>query len=175
MEDIRQASITCTGLVTADEYDEGVTASGVFRRLRWIVAAAVAVLAALSVTATAEGGSVNLVLLGLAVAYGALGWILPPWLYARAFRADQAKGEKRMVLDAAGILVTRGDEEIMRVPWTCVSGHRETPRLYVLTGKAGRKSFVGVLPKRLLTGPGEAELVGALLEAHDVRRGRLVL
>ncbi|MFB7981920.1 YcxB family protein [Streptomyces vinaceus] len=173
MDDIRQASITFSGTLTREEFDEAVAATGMFRRVRWLIGVAAALMAALSLMPLAGGGPVNGVLLMLAAVYGVLGLFLPPLLTSRAFRADQAKGEKRATIDAAGFVVVRGGDELMRVPWRSISRSYETERVYVVTGRLGWKAGLVIVPKRLLAGAGEAELMGVLLETRVGRpKGR---
>ncbi|MEU9039477.1 YcxB family protein [Streptomyces sp. NPDC048352] len=169
MDDIRQATITFSGTLTREEFDEAVAATGLFQRLRWLIWVAAVLLAALSLRPLAHGGAVNAGLLALGVVYGVLGLFLPPLLSGRAFRADQARGEKQAVIDAAGFVVARGGEELMRVPWGTMYRARETERVYVVTGRFGWKGGLLIVPKRLLAGAGEAELMGVLLET-GVRR-----
>ncbi|MEU9144092.1 hypothetical protein [Streptomyces sp. NPDC048349] len=164
MDDIRQATITFRGTLTREEFNEAVAATGVFRRLRSLIVVAAVLMAALSLRPFDQGGPINTGLLALAVVYGALGLGLPPLLAGRAFRADQAKGEKLAVADAVGFAVSRGDEVLMRVPWRNMYRSYETERVYVVTGRLGWKACLLIVPKRLLTGPGETELMGVLLE-----------
>ncbi|MBT2451449.1 YcxB family protein [Streptomyces sp. ISL-43] len=171
MDDIRQAAIAFSGTLTREEFDEAVAATGWFRRLRWLIVVAAVLMAALSLRFSAQGGSVNAGLLALALVYGVLGLFLPPVLTSRMFRADQATGEKQAVVDDAGYVVSRGHEELMRVPWRTVSRSYETERVYVVTGRLGWKAGMLIVPKRLLTGPGETELMGVLLETR-VRRSK---
>ncbi|MFE9635752.1 YcxB family protein [Streptomyces sp. NPDC006463] len=166
MDDIRQATITFSGILTREEFDEAVAATGWFRRLRWLIVVAAVLMAALSLRPSAHGGPVNAGLLTLALVYGALGTFLPPLLASRAFRADQATGEKQAVIDDAGFVVSRGGEEFMRMPWRTIHRSYETERVYVVTGRLGWKAGLLIVPKRLLTGPGETELMGVLLETR---------
>ncbi|MER6782986.1 MULTISPECIES: YcxB family protein [unclassified Streptomyces] len=166
MDDIRQATITFSGTLTREEFDEAVAATGSFRRVRWLIGVAAGLMAALSLRPLAGGGPVNGGLLTLAVVYGALGLFLPPLLTGRAFRADQAKGEKQATIDASGFVIVRGGDELMRVPWRSVYRSYETERVYVVSGRLGWKAGLLIVPKRLLAGAGEAELVGVLLETR---------
>ncbi|MEU9713879.1 hypothetical protein [Streptomyces sp. NPDC047976] len=172
MDDIRQATITFSGTLTREEFDEAVAATGVFRRLRWLIVVAAVLMAALSLRPLPDGGSVNGGLLTLAVVYGVLGLFLPPLLTSRAFRADQAKGEKQATIDAAGFVIVRGGDELMRVPWRNMYRSYETERVYAVTGRLGWKAGLLIVPKRLLAGSGEAELMGVLLETRVGRPKR---
>lgn len=171
VDDIRQTTITFSGILTREEFDEALAATGLFRRLRWLIVVAAALMAALSLRPSAHGGPINAGLLTLALVYGALGLFLPPLLAGRMFRADQATGEKQAVIDDAGCVVSRGSEELMRVPWRTMYRYYETERVYVVTGRVGWKVGLLIVPKRLLTRTSETELVGALLEA-TVRRSK---
>ncbi|MFF2191346.1 YcxB family protein [Streptomyces sp. NPDC058157] len=166
MDDIRQATVTFSGTLTREEFDEAVAATGTFRRVRWLILAAAVLMAALGLRPLPDGGPVNGGLLTLAVVYGVLGLFLPPLLTGRAFRADQAKGEKQATIDAAGFVVVRGGVELVRVPWRSMYRVHETERVYVVTGRLGWKAGLMIVPKRLLAGAGEAELVGVLLETR---------
>ncbi|MGW1374435.1 YcxB family protein [Streptomyces sp. NPDC002446] len=169
MADIRQTTIAFSGILTREEFDEAVAAIGWFRRLRWLIVVAAVLMAALSLRPFAHGGPVNSGLLMLALVYGVLGLFLPPLLAGRMFRKDQATGEKQAVVDDAGFVVSRGSEELIRLPWRTMYRSYETERVYVVTGRLGLKTSLLIVPKRLLTGPGETELMGALLE-NRVRR-----
>ncbi|WP_406391339.1 hypothetical protein [Streptomyces sp. NBC_00887] len=171
MDDIRQTVITYSGVLTRAEFDEAFVATGWFRRLRWLIVVAAALMAALSLKPSADGDPINAGLLTLALVYGALGVFLPPMLAGRMFRADQATGEKQAVIDAVGCVISRGSEELMRVPWRTMNRYYETERAYVVTGRLGWKVGLLIVPKRLLTGAGETELVDVLLEAA-VRRSK---
>ncbi|REK90669.1 hypothetical protein DY245_08855 [Streptomyces inhibens] len=171
MDDIRQTTIAFSGILTREEFDEAVAATGWFRRLRWLIVVAAVLMAALSLRPSAHGGPVNAGLLTLALVYGVLGLFLPPLLAGRMFRADQATGEKQAVVDDAGFVVSRGSEELMRVPWRTLYRSYETERVYVVTGRLGWKTSLLIVPKRLLTGSGETELMGVLLETR-VRRSK---
>ncbi|MCX4774521.1 YcxB family protein [Streptomyces sp. NBC_01260] len=173
MDDIRQTTITFSGILTREEFDEALAATGWLRRLRWLIVVAAAVMAALSLKPSADGNSINAGLLMLALVYGALGMFLPPMLAGRMFRADQATGEKQAVIDDAGFVLSRGSDELMRVPWRTMSRYYETERVYVVTGRLGWKRGLLMVPKRLLTRTGETELVGVLLEA-SLRRSTSV-
>ncbi|WP_331727869.1 hypothetical protein [Streptomyces sp. NBC_00158] len=173
MDDIRRATITFSGTLTREEFDEAVAATGMFRRIRWLIGVAAVLMAALSLRPLPDGGPVNGGLLTLAVVYGVLGLFLPPLLTSRAFRADQAKGEKQATIDAVGFVILRGDDELMRVPWRSMHRSYETERVYVVTGRLGWKAGLVIVPKRLLAGAGEAELMGVLLETRVGRpKGR---
>ncbi|THA47716.1 YcxB family protein [Streptomyces sp. A1136] len=169
MSDIRQATIAFSGSLTREEFDEAFAATGRLRRLRWLTGVLAVLPAALSLRLSADGGSVNVGMLTLALLYGVLAWLLPRLLIGRAFRADQAEGEKQAVVDDTGVVVSRGDRELVRVPWRAVHRCYETERLYVMTGRLGWKSGLLIVPKRLLTGPGETELLGVLLETRVSR------
>lgn len=173
VDDIRQTTITFSGILTREEFDEALAATGWLRRLRWLIVVAAAVMAALSLKPSADGNSINAGLLMLALVYGALGMFLPPMLAGRMFRADQATGEKQAVIDDAGFVLSRGSDELMRVPWRTMSRYYETERVYVVTGRLGWKRGLLMVPKRLLTRTGETELVGVLLEA-SLRRSTSV-
>ncbi|MDQ0585706.1 YcxB family protein [Streptomyces rishiriensis] len=165
MDDIRRTTISFSGLLTREEFDEALTATGLFRRLRWLIVVAAVLLAALSLTPSVHGGPINVGLLMLALVYGALGVSLPPLLAGRMFRADQATGEKQAVVDEAGFVVSRGSEELLRMPWRTMHRSYETERVYVVTGRLGWKANLFIVPKRLLTRTGETELMGVLREA----------
>ncbi|MFJ8981522.1 hypothetical protein [Streptomyces sp. NPDC102282] len=171
MDDIRRTAITYGGILTREEFDEAFAATGWFRRLRWLIVAAAALMAALSLKPSADGGPVNAGLLTLALVYGALGLFLPPMLAGRMFRADQATGEKQAVIDASGCVISRGSEELIRVPWRTMNRYHATQRAYVVTGRIGWKVGLLIVPKRLLTRADENELVDILLEAA-VRRSK---
>lgn len=171
VDDIRQTAITFSGTLTREEFDEALAATGWLRRLRWLIVVVAALMAALSLKASAHGGPINAGLLALALVYGALGLFLPPLLAGRMFRADQVTGEKQAVIDDAGFVVSRGSEELMRVPWRTMYRYYETERVYVVTGRLGWKRCLLIVPKRLLTRTSEPQLVSALLKA-TVRRSK---
>ncbi|MCY0932019.1 YcxB family protein [Streptomyces sp. H27-H1] len=173
MDDIRQATITFSGILTREEFDEALATTGWFRRLRWLIVVAAALMAALSLRPSAHGGPINAGLLTLALVYAVLGLLLPPLLAGRMFRADQATGEKHAVVDNAGFVVSRGSEELMRVPWHTMYRSYETDRVYVVTGRVGWKASLLIVPKRLLTTTSETELV-AVLRAAPFRRSKSV-
>ncbi|MEU8844270.1 hypothetical protein AB0D97_35060 [Streptomyces roseus] len=166
MDDIRRATITFSGTLTREEFDEAVASTGLFRRVRWLVGVTSVLMAALSLMPLVGGGPANGGLLTLAVVYGVLGLFLPPLLTSRAFRADQAKGEKQATVDASGFAIVRGGEELMRVPWRNMRRFYETERVYAVTGRLGWKAGLVIVPKRLLAGAGEPELMGVLLEGR---------
>ncbi|MCX5129496.1 hypothetical protein OG898_29610 [Streptomyces sp. NBC_00193] len=170
MDDIRQTTITFSGTLTREEFDEALAATRWFRHLRGLVLVAAVLLAVLSLK-PGSADPINTGLLALALVYGALGLILPPILAGRMFRADQATGEKQAVIDHAGCVVSRGSEELMRVPWRTMYRYYETERVYVVTGRLGWKVGLLIVPKRLLTRTSETELIGLLLES-TVRRAK---
>ncbi|MFD5067285.1 hypothetical protein ACFWNC_04955 [Streptomyces sp. NPDC058369] len=165
MDDIRQTTITFSGTLTREEFDEALAATGWLRRLRRLIAVAAVVMTALGLKPAVDGNSVNAGLLMLALVYGALCVFLPPMLAGRMFRADQATGEKQAVIDHAGFVLSRGSDEIMRVPWRTMKRYYETERAYTATGRFGWKRGLLIVPKRLLTTTGETELVGVFREA----------
>ncbi|WP_329224712.1 hypothetical protein OHB07_00150 [Streptomyces sp. NBC_00111] len=171
MDDIRQTTITYGGILTREEFDEAFAATGLFRYLRWLIVVAAVLLMALSLKPVGHGDPLNAGLLMLALVYGALGLFLPPMLAGRMFRADQATGERQAVIDAAGCVISRGSEELMRVPWRTMNRYHETERVYVVTGRVGWKPGLLIVPKRLLTTTSETELVDILLKAavHPAR------
>ncbi|MFD7631675.1 YcxB family protein [Streptomyces sp. NPDC059851] len=177
MHDIRETgstlTLTLTGNLNDDEYLEAVRAAGLFRSWRSSVIATTTALAATGAALFALGDSPHTVaaLLCAGAAYAALGLLVPPALAARSFRREQAKGTHRCTIDDTGIATARGGVELLRVPWNRFTRHYETDRLFVLVGRAGRQRLVMVLPKRLLTAPGEEAQLGAVLEAR-VGRGR---
>ncbi|MFD6276011.1 YcxB family protein [Streptomyces sp. NPDC060209] len=165
MDDIRQTTITYRGILTREEFDEALAATGLFRYLRWLIVVAAVLMAALSLKPVAHSGSVNAGLLILAFVYGALGLSLPLLLAGRMFRADQATGEKQATVNEAGFVLSRGSEELMRVPWRSMSRYYETERVYVLTGRLGWKPGLLIVPKRLLTTTSETDLMHLLPQA----------
>ncbi|WP_393053971.1 hypothetical protein [Streptomyces sp. LN549] len=165
MDDIRQTTITFSGILTREEFDEALAAAGWFRRLRWLVVVAAALMATLSLRPVTHGGPINVGLLMLALVYGVLGLCLPRLKAGRMFRADQATGEKQAVIDDAGFVLSRGSEELMRVPWRTMHRSYEAERVYVVTGRLGWKACLLIVPKRLLTTTSETELAGVLLAA----------
>ncbi|MFD6417946.1 hypothetical protein [Streptomyces sp. NPDC060194] len=169
MDDIRQATITFGGVLTREEFDDAIAATGWYRRLRRLVLVAAVVMAAMSLKPAADGDPINAGLLMLALVYGAIAVFLPPMFAGRMFRADQATGEKQAVIDDTGCVISRGSEELMRVPWRTMSRYHETELVFVVTGRLGWKRGLLIVPKRLLITTGSVELVGALLEA-TVRR-----
>ncbi|MEU6863257.1 YcxB family protein [Streptomyces sp. NPDC046876] len=180
MHDISRAgstattTLTITGNLHEDEYREAVRAAGVFRSWHSSVIATATALAATGTALFALGASpyTFAALLSAAVAYAALGLRVPPARAARSFRREQAQGTHRCTVDDTGVTTARGGVELLRVPWSSFARHHETDRLFVLVGRAGRQRLVLALPKRLLSAPGEAELLGALLEAHTGRHLR---
>ncbi|KPI22813.1 hypothetical protein OV320_1270 [Actinobacteria bacterium OV320] len=128
-------------------------------------------MAALSLRPLAHDGQLNAGLLMLALVYGVLGLFLPPLLAGRMFRADQATGGKQVLIDDVGFVVSRGSEEVMRVPWRAMYRYQETERVYVVTGRLGWKAGLLIIPKRLLTGNSESGLTAVLLRVPFRRSG----
>jgi hypothetical protein len=171
VDDTRQTTITFGGILTREEFDEAVAEAGWFRHLRWLVVVAAVLMAALSLRHAAQGGPINAGLLALALVYGVLGLFLAPLLAGRMFRAEQATGEKQVVVDRAGFVVSRSSEELMRVPWSAMYRYYETERVFVVTGRLGWKIGLLIAPKRLLAGTGETELRG-VLQSAPLRRSK---
>ncbi|MFD1275613.1 hypothetical protein ACFQ51_40460 [Streptomyces kaempferi] len=165
MDDIRQTTVTFSGILTREEFDEALAVTGWFRHLRWLVVVAAALMGTLSLRPTTHGGPINVGLLMLALVYGVLGLFLPRLKASRMFRADQATGEKQAVIDDVGFVLSRGSEELMRVPWRTMHRYYEAEWVYVVTGRLGWKACLLIVPKRLLTTTSETELVSVLLEA----------
>lgn len=165
VDDIRKTTISFSGVLTREEFDEALAAIGWFRRLRWLFFVASALMMTLSLRLAVEGGPINAGQLMLALVYGVLGLCLPPLLAGRMFRADQATGEKQALIDDAGFVVSRGSEELVRGPWKAMYRYYERERVYVATGRLGWKAVLMIVPKRLLTPTSETELVGVLTKA----------
>ncbi|MFB6824837.1 hypothetical protein ACFCXA_25030 [Streptomyces virginiae] len=182
MEDIdirqpQQAQLTgdvvlrFTGSVEKSELREGLKAAGTFRRLRWLAAAGALFIALLGVRVDAEGGSVNFGLIAAAVVYATVfALVAPRRIVTHALRAQRAHEGADCFVDAKGIAAVLDGAEIKRLGWDEMTRYHETRSLYVVVGKAGRKTWVMVLPKRLLTAP-DAELLGAVLDSRLRRRG----
>lgn len=162
---MQRATITFSGTLTREEFDEGLAATGWFRRLRWLFGVAAALMVTLSLRLAVHGGPINAGLLILALIYGVLGLFLSSLLAGRMFRADQAAGEKQAVIDDAGFVVSRGSEELVRGPWEAMYRFEETERVYIVTGRLGWKAVLLIVPKRLLTGTDETQLPVVLLNA----------
>ncbi|MFG3144760.1 hypothetical protein [Streptomyces sp. NPDC048243] len=171
MDDIRRRTVTFSGILTREEFDEALAATGWFRQLRWLVVVAAVLMGTLSLRPAAHGGPINSGLLTLALVYAVLGLFLPRLKAGRMFRADRATGEKQAVIDDVGFVLSRGSEELMRVPWHTMRRHYEAERIYVVTGRLGWKACLLIVPKRLLTPTSETELVRVLLEA-PLRRSK---
>lgn len=160
-----------TGSVEKDELREGLKAAGTFRRLRWLAAAGALFIALLGVRVDAEGGSVNIGLAVAATVYATVfALIAPRQIVTHALRAQRAHEGADCVVDGTGIAAVLDGADVKRLAWAEMTRYHETPGLYVVMGRTGRKSWGAVLPKRLLTAPGEAELLGAVLDSR-LRRG----
>ncbi|CAL9584691.1 hypothetical protein SUDANB120_05121 [Streptomyces sp. enrichment culture] len=169
MHDIREVSFATQAYeLTREEFHKAVEAAAPYRGGRRLAAATV-VLTAMSHAAFLYLGippsplmpAAAAVLVILAVA-------VPPLITAQAYRVARGKGEGRCVLDGDGV-ACHGAEEVQRIPWSAVTGFRETDEMFVLLLRHGLKQGLLAVPKRVLTGPGEAELLGAVL---DERIGR---
>ncbi|MFK0252436.1 YcxB family protein [Streptomyces sp. NPDC090445] len=172
MHDIRDASFTTQPFrLTREEFHGAVKATGLHRRQRRLAAAGAVLFAAMNAAFFLLEIPPNRLLLGAAAGQAVLGVVLPPVLTALSYRAWRRKGEREgyYVMDGDG-LACHGGEELLRMPWSLFTGYRETDRMFVLLWRKGRKQWFLTVPKRLLTGPGEAELLGALLEDRIGRR-----
>ncbi|MCX5277097.1 hypothetical protein [Streptomyces virginiae] len=181
MEDIdirrpQQAQLTgevvlrFTGSVEKSELREGLKAAGTFRRLRWLAAAGALFIALLGVRVDAEGGSVNIGLIASAVVYATVfALVAPRRIVTHALRAQRAHEGADCFVDGTGIAAVLDGVEIKRLGWDEMTRYHETPSLYTVVGRTGRKTWAMVLPKRLLTAP-DAELLGAVLDSR-LRRG----
>lgn len=159
-----------TGSVEKSELREGLKAAGTFRRLRWLAAAGALFIALLGVRVDAEGGSVNIGLVAAAAVYATVFALLAPrQIVTHALRAQRAHEGADCVVDGTGIAAVRDGADIRRLGWDAMTRYHETPSLYVVVGRTGLRTWVMVLPKRLLTAP-DAELLGAVLDSR-LRRG----
>ncbi|MFJ8013085.1 YcxB family protein [Streptomyces sp. NPDC096339] len=166
MDDISENTVTVTGSLTRDEYDEAVKAAGLFRRGRVVVVLGTVLLAASGVSLSAHGGTLHAVPLCIAAVYALLGLVvLPRLLAARGFRRGRCAEEKRTTVDEAGVTVTRGGETT-RVAWDEIRWYHETPRLHVFVGRSGGRTCLLVMPKRLFAGPAESERFGVIAHAQ---------
>ncbi|KOU32547.1 MULTISPECIES: hypothetical protein [Streptomyces] len=181
MEDIdirqpQQAQVTgdvvlrFTGSVEKSELREGLKVAGTFRLLRMLAAAGALLIALLGVRVDAEGGSVNIGLVVAAAVYATVFALLAPRrIVTHALRAQRAHEGADCVVDGTGIAAVLDGADIKRLGWDAMTRYHETPSLYAVVGRSGLKSWVMVLPKRLLTAP-DAELLGAVLDSR-LRRG----
>ncbi len=159
-----------TGSVEKSELREGLKAAGTFRRLRWLAAAGALFIALLGVRVDAEGGSVNIGLIASAVVYATVfALVAPRRIVTHALRAQRAHEGADCFVDGTGIAAVLDGVEIKRLGWDEMTRYHETPSLYTVVGRTGRKTWAMVLPKRLLTAP-DAELLGAVLDSR-LRRG----
>ncbi|WP_030718143.1 hypothetical protein [Streptomyces sp. NRRL S-237] len=159
-----------TGSVEKSELREGLKAAGTFRRLRWLAAAGALFVALLGVRVDAEGGSVNIGLIAAAAVYATVFAVVAPRrIVTHALRAQRAHEGADCVVDGTGIAAVLDGADIKRLGWDEMTRYHETPSLYAVVGRTGRKTWVMVLPKRLLTAP-DAELLGAVLDSR-LRRG----
>ncbi|MFJ3979476.1 hypothetical protein [Streptomyces sp. NPDC090021] len=165
-----EIALRITGSVEKNEFREGLKAAGMFRRLRWLAAAGALFIALLGVRVDEEGGSVNVGLVAAAVVGAAVFALLASrQIVTHALRAQQAYEGAECVVDGAGIAAVRDGADIKRLGWDVMTRYHETPNLYVVVGGSGRRTWLMVLPKRLLTAP-DAELLGAVLDSR-LRRG----
>ncbi|MFG2340509.1 YcxB family protein [Streptomyces yangpuensis] len=165
-----EISLRFTGSVDKDELREGLKAAGMFRRLRWLAAAGALFIAFLGVRVDEEGGSVNVGLVAAAVVYAAVFALLAPrQIVTHALRAQRAHEGADCVVDGTGIAAVLDGVDIKRLGWDAMTRYHETPDLYVVVGGSGRRTWVMVLPKRLMTAP-DTELLGAVLDSR-LRRG----
>ncbi|MFJ7775714.1 hypothetical protein [Streptomyces yangpuensis] len=159
-----------TGRVEKNELREGLKAAGTFRRLRWLAAAGALSIALLGVRVDAEGGSVNIGLVAAAAVYATVfALVAPRQIVTHAFRAQRAHEGADCVVDGTGIAAVLDGTDIKRLGWEAMTRYHETPSLYVVAGRTGLRSWMIVLPKRLMTAP-DAELLGAVLDSR-LRRG----
>ncbi len=163
---MREVVLRFTGSVEKSELSEGLKVAGTFRRLRWLTAAGALFIALLGVRVDAEGGSVNIGLAAAAVVYATVfALIVPRRIVAYALRAQKAHEGADCVVDGMGIAAVLDGADIKRLGWDAMTRYHETPSLYVAVGRTGVKSWVMVLPKRLLS-RSDAELLGAVLDSR---------
>ncbi|MER7734802.1 hypothetical protein ABTX80_28295 [Streptomyces erythrochromogenes] len=168
--DTGEVVLRFTGSVEKSELREGLKAAGTFRRMRWLAAAGALSIALLGVRVDPEGGSVNIGLVAAAVVYAAVfAWLAPRQIVASAVRAQQAHEGADCVVDGAGIAAVLDGTDIKRLSWDAMKRYHETSSLYTVVGGSGLKTWVMVLPKRLMTAP-DAELLGAVLDSRLRRR-----
>ncbi|MEW1634206.1 YcxB family protein [Streptomyces sp. NPDC093801] len=149
------------------EIREALKAAGVFRRVRLPAAAGALVIPLLGVRITPDGGSVDFGLVAVAAVYAAVfGVLAPRRILSRALKADGAREEKECVVDGSGIVVLRAGAEQARVSWEQLLRYHETPDIFAVVSRSGFKTCFFILPKRLMTSPGQVELVGALLDSR---------
>lgn len=155
------------GRVEKNELRAALKAAGVLRRTRLIAAVGTLAIALLGVRITADGASVRFVYVAAAAVYGTVFCLLMPRrIVSRAFKSAQAHGERECAVDDDGITVFCAEGEQARMSWDQLQRFHETPDIYALVGRTGRKTCFFVLPKRLMTAPGQDELVGALLDSR---------
>ncbi|MFJ7263160.1 YcxB family protein [Streptomyces globosus] len=170
MHDIRAVSLTTQAYaLTREEFHGAVKTAAPYRGQRRLAAATVALVAAFHVAFLYLGIPPSPLMLGAAAVLVVLAVPVPLLITAHAYRAVRDKGEGRCVLDGDGV-GCHGAEEVQRMPWSAVTGFRETDEMFVLLVRNGRKQGILAVPKRVLTGPGEAELLGALLDERIGRR-----
>ncbi|MFJ3924649.1 YcxB family protein [Streptomyces sp. NPDC090022] len=156
-----------TGTLDKSEIREGFKAAGAFRRLRWFAATCALVIALVGVRVDAGGGSVNFVFVALAVVYGSVMYlVLSRQGVAKALRVQRDHEGAECVVDGTGIAAVLDGAEAFRTGWDQLTRYHETPRLYVVMGGTGLRTKALILPKRLLTAPGEADLLGAVLDSR---------
>lgn len=163
---MREVVLRFTGSVEKSELSEGLKVAGTFRRLRWLTAAGALFIALLGVRIDAEGGSVNIGLAAAAVVYAIVfALVVPRRIVAYALRAQKAHEGADCVVDGTGIAAVLDGADIKRLGWDAMTRYHETPSLYVTVGRTGLKSWVMVLPKRLMS-TSDAELLGAVLDSR---------
>lgn len=166
----REVVLRVTGSVEKSELREGLKAAGMFRRLRWIAAACALAFVLPGVRVDAEGGSVNVALVAMAIVSATVfGLVVPRWMVAHALRAQRAYEGAECVIDGTGIAAVRDGADIERLGWDAMTRYHETPGLYVVVGRSGRGIWMTVVPKRLLA-THDVELLGAVLDSR-LRRG----
>ncbi|MFD8887295.1 hypothetical protein ACFV0H_33095 [Streptomyces erythrochromogenes] len=165
-----EAVLRFAGRVEKSELRAGLKAAGTFRQLRWLAVAGALFIAILGVRVDAEGGSVNIGFVAAAAVYATVFALLAPrQIVTHALRAQQAHEGADCIVDGTGIAAVLDGADIKRLGWDAMTRYHETPGLYVVVGRTGLRTWVMVLPKRLLTAS-DAELLGAVLDSR-LRRG----
>lgn len=88
----------------------------------------------------------------LAARYAVSAWRLTPMRLARTWLAPpQVPGRYRDEVTAVGVTTVVPDGTRMLLPWSALTGVRETEKTFILLGRAGK--IRSRLPKRTLSDP----------------------
>ncbi|GAA2227050.1 hypothetical protein GCM10010232_10750 [Streptomyces amakusaensis] len=107
----------------------------------------------------------GLVMLALGVLLAVLHFATPPLTARQLQQVFGTYGELRTVVDHSGMRTGSEDFE-QALGWSAMSRYAETPELFVLLMAGKNAAALGVLPKRGLADPADADRLRALLDEH---------